>query len=102
MKFLSVQKLFSVNEPEATFSENFVKDVCISAAGIKSCETLEELLLFRHWVHHSNHINMTAKEIINELIHGPSSTVFQAISKLTIVYSLLPLERSFSPCNESL
>ena len=104
MKFLSVQKLFSVNEPEETFSNSFVQDICISAAGIKSFEILEELSLFRRWVHHSSHTNMTAKEIINELIFGPNCTVFQAINKLAVVYSLLPLgtatvERSFSTLN---
>ena len=45
MKFLSVPKLFSVNQPEETISYSFVQDICMPAAGIESFELLEELSL---------------------------------------------------------
>ena len=65
---------------------------------------MEELRLFRRWVRLESHVSMSPKDVITDLIFGPNSTVFPAISRIAIVYCLLPLgtatvERSFSTLN---
>ena len=65
---------------------------------------MDEIRLFRRWVHLDIHASMTPKDIIRDLVFGPNAAVFPTMTKIAIVYLLLPLgtatvERSFSTLN---